>query len=154
MKVNYTEGTWFAVPLKKGNFAVGLVARATRKGPIVLAYMFGPKRATVPSLEELSSLSCDSALKVLRAGDLHLINGKWPVIGTSKSFERSSWPFPEFKRIEPIANREWIERYSEDDPGVLVAEREVPLGSSSLERNFLSGAGAVELKMSKLLEEP
>ena len=35
MKVNYSEGTWFAVPLCSGGFGVGIAARTTKKGPVI-----------------------------------------------------------------------------------------------------------------------
>jgi len=38
-----------------GGFGVGVVARAAHKGAIILAYFFGPKRSTVPTLAEVES---------------------------------------------------------------------------------------------------
>src|SRR4051812_22786689 len=107
MKLNYTEGTWFAVPLDSGGFGVGVVARATKKGPVILVYLFGPKRDTVPSLSEVADLDPSAALKVIRIGDLHLINGKWPIIGRSPEWQRESWPMPMFTRTPPLTNHSY-----------------------------------------------
>jgi hypothetical protein len=153
MKVNYGEGTWFAVPLRNGGFAVGLVARATQKGPHVLAYLFGPKRESIPAFAEVSRLGNASAIKIARIGDLNLINGKWAIIGHARDFDRSAWPFPRFVRSEEIARRAWVVEYADDDPGRVIAEVPVAYGTSTLDRDAAFGAGAVELMLTKLLGE-
>lgn len=70
MKVNHAEGTWFAIPLRNGGFAVGLVARATAEGPHVLACFFGPKRSSISTMTEVADLRAAAAVKVARIGDL------------------------------------------------------------------------------------
>jgi hypothetical protein len=47
-KINYKEGTWFAVPLHQGGYGGGVVARAKRT--CILAYLFGPRRESIPKL--------------------------------------------------------------------------------------------------------
>lgn len=150
-KVKYSEGTWFAIPLREGGFALGLVARATPKGPQILAYLFGPKRDGMPTLAQTADLRASSAVKVLRAGDLHLLDGRWKVLGESSDFRREEWPFPRFVRNEEIGRRSWVVEYAEDDPGRVVAEVPVEFGSSTLERDSLYGAGAVEIVLTRLL---
>jgi hypothetical protein len=100
-KLPYKEGTWFAIPLQQGGYAVGRVARLSGDG-IILAYFFGPKRETVPTLADLGSLTPDSALAVVRAGDLGLIEGSWPIIGDAPVWEREKWPMPAFVRRDEI----------------------------------------------------
>ena len=39
-KASYREGDWFAVPLRDGGYAAGLIARANPKG-VLLGYFFG-----------------------------------------------------------------------------------------------------------------
>lgn len=152
MKVNYAEGTWFAIPLRTNGFAVGLAARATTNGPHILAYFFGPKRESIPSWDELPRLSASSAVKVARISDLHLIDGRWPIIGHSPNFRREAWPFPRFLRSDEMSRRAAIVQYSEDDPGCAIANEHIEFGTSTLERDALLGAGAVELVLTKLLE--
>lgn len=151
MKVNYVEGTWFAVPLRNGGFAVGLVARATSRGPCVLAYLFGPKHDTVPTLSQVLQLDASSAVKVARVGDLHLIDGRWPVLGHASDFRRSAWHFPKFVRADEIARRAWTVVYSEDEPGRAIAEIPVEFSTSLVDDDAAYGAGAVELVMTKIL---
>ena len=151
MKVNYSEGTLFAIPLRNGGFAVGLIARATKKGPWVLAYLFGPKRDSVPTLAEISGLDPSSAVKIVRAGDLHLVDGTWTIIGHLRDFRRDAWPFPKFVRSDEIGRRAWVVEYAEEDPGRAIVEVPIAFGTSPLDRDSGFGAGAVELVLTKIL---
>ena len=151
MKLNYSEGTWFAVPLNSGGFGVGVVARATKKGRVILVYLFGPKREAVPSLSDVAGLDPSGAVAVLRIGDLHLIDGKWPILGQSPEWQRESWPMPMFRRSPPFLNHEYNVRYSDVDPNCVVSETKVPLGTSTFDKDGLDGAGAVEIVLTRLL---
>ena len=151
MKLSYTEGTWFAVPLDVGGFGVGIVARAAKKGHIILVYLFGPKREAVPSLSEVAGLDPSEAVYVGRIGDLHLIGGEWPILGRSPQWQRESWPMPPFTRKPPFINHELVIQYADDDPSHIVSRTEVPLGTSTFEEDGSDGAGAVEIALSSLL---
>jgi hypothetical protein len=151
MRLNYAEGTVFAIPLRSGGFAVGLVARAAPRGRLLLVYLFGPRRESVPELAEVANVHASSAIRIVRAGDLHLIEGKWPVIGQLGEFRREDWPFPKFVRTEELARRAWVVEYADDHPGHVVAETPVAFGASKLDCDSSFGAGAVELLLTKLL---
>src|SRR6266705_1440571 len=100
----YPEGTVFAVPLRGGGYAVGLVARVGRRGT-TLGYFFGPRREKVPVLSEVAELNPEAALLVELFGDLGLMEGHWPIIGLASSFDRRRWPLPPFGRIEEFTGR-------------------------------------------------
>jgi hypothetical protein len=151
MKLNYSEGTWFAVPLLNGGFGVGVVARTTSKGRVILVYLFGPKRETVPTLSEVIDLDPLAAIKVARIGDLNLINGEWPILGRSPSWQRSSWPIPQFVRSDELSHRAWIVYYADDDPNRCIREEPVAYGTSAFGRNSVIGAGGVEIVLTDLL---
>jgi|SRR5450755_166462 hypothetical protein len=151
MKVNYSEGTWFAVPLRNGGFALGVVARATRQGGVVLAYLFGPRRETIPAMGEVAGLQPSHAVKIARVGDLNLIRGKWPIIGEDGSWHRGSWGVPKFVRSDELSHRAWAVEYADDDPNKVVSETPVPFGASGLARDSVLGAGAAEIALTKLL---
>lgn len=70
VKVNYREGDWFALPLREGGFAVGVIARANPEAAL-LGYFFGPRRGEVPSLGELSDLRAGDAVlgRLVTTGD-------------------------------------------------------------------------------------
>jgi hypothetical protein len=151
MKLSYSEGTWFAVPLRKGGFGVGVAARTTKKGPVILAYLFGPKRETVPTLPELAQLDPSAAVKVARIGDLSLINGEWTILGRSSPWVRASWPNPKFLVWDGISRRAWIVQYADDNPNNLIAQESVVPGTSTLDRDIMYGAGAIEIELTELL---
>lgn len=158
MKLSYREGTWFAVPLRKGGFAVGIVARANKRGCLI-CYFYEPRRNSVPTLLEVESLKPQDAIRKLQAGDLGLIEGSWPIIGHSKSWDRVDWPIPIFIRREvPLliqgkmsVPRAWRVYYSDTDPNKVVREEREEFNSTSFEEDGLFGAGAVEIELTKLL---
>ncbi len=151
-KVPYKEGTWFALRLRQGGYAVGRVARHAPEGMIILAYLFGPKRERVPTLDEVDHLEPHEAVKVVRAGDLGLLDGSWPVIGDSPRWERERWPMPAFIRKDDLSRTAWRVIYSEDDPNTVVAEERIPYETAELECAGLYGAKAVEAVLSQVLE--
>lgn len=150
-KLPYQEGSWFAVPLREGGYAVGVVARMAPAGRIILTYLFGSKHDTVPNLADVAQLQPKDACKCLRIGDLGLMNGKWPIIGDSQYWEQQAWPVPSFVRRDDMSKRAWRVIYSDADPSKLEREESVPYEISGLEENGLYGYGAVELLMTKLL---
>ncbi len=151
-KLPYKEGTWFAIPLRQGGYAVGLVARhVPRVGRIILAYLFGPKRETIPSIEELENLTSDMAIKKAHVGDLHLIEGRWPIIGDSPNWRRERWPSPFFLRKEDLGKVAWRVEYDDDNPNRVISERRVPYDSTEYEGDGLYGAGAAEIVVSRML---
>ncbi|EEF59410.1 immunity 26/phosphotriesterase HocA family protein [Pedosphaera parvula] len=151
MKLPYKEGTWFAVPLRQGGFAIGVVARATAKGKVILGYFFGPRRMSVPTLEEVETLNPQNAIRKLQVGDLSLVKGEWPIIGLSKSWERADWPMPVFIRRDPLRPKAWLVYRSDTDPNVVIREEPAPNGLTGLENDSLSGAGAAEIVLTRLL---
>ena len=82
MATPYREGSMFAVPLRSGGYAVGIISRvsADNSGGL-LGYFFGPKLAAMPNGQISSDLKSTNALRVLRFGDLLLLNQAWSVIG-------------------------------------------------------------------------
>jgi hypothetical protein len=150
-RVRYTEGMWFAVPLAEGGFGAGVVARTKRGHGVILVYLFGPRRERLPELAELTFLSPTSAIKVVRIGDLHIIDGSWPLLGTTPGWDRRRWPMPLFLRRDPLTGRERIIGYLDDDPIQEVSVEQKVSSGVVLERDGLWGTGAVESVMSELL---
>ncbi len=149
-KLPYKEGTWFAIPLRQGGYAAGRVARHSGNG-CILAYFFGPKRETIPALDELDNLTSDSAIRVARVGDLGIIEGSWPIIGDSAKWEREKWPIPAFIRKDDIGKAAWRIVYADDNPLQIITEERIPYDSSGYERDGLDGAGAAEIVLTRLL---
>lgn len=149
----YKEGSWFAVPLRgNSGYGVGLVARHNGKGGI-LGYFFGEKFASPPKLTELPRIGVEAAVLVRQFGDLGLVKGLWPVIGTAKDWSREQWPVPNFARITVDESVAWQVIYSDDDGMTLLAEQEMPVWEAKLlPEDGLSGYGAIELRLTKILE--
>lgn len=149
---NYKEGDWFAVPLNPRGFAVGLAARNTTRGAIVLAYFFGHRFDSPPELSELSSLRPEDAIKTLKVGDLGIIEKKWPLIGRFPDWDRSTWPMPSFVRREPVTKLIWLVTYSDKNPNLVVSEKLITDEEAfGLETDGLYGYGAAEKVLSNLL---
>ena len=130
------------------------VARRAPAGRIMLAYMFGPKRDVLPSLDELDTLRPEQAVRRLRTGDMALLNERWPMLGDSEHWQRDEWPMPSFIRRNESLQRAWRATYADADPAKLDREESVPFDTPGLESDSLYGYGATELLMSKLLLTP
>ena len=129
---------------------MGIVARASPRGDIILVYLFGNVRQKPLSIEEVSRLRPDDAVLVVRAVDLHLIDGRWPIIGRDPAWQRSAWPVPEFVRRDELSELAWAVRYSDRD--VNVVERETPVAfDTSLPKDAVYGAVAIELVLTRML---
>lgn len=143
-RTNYREGDWFAVPLREGGYAIGLVARANRDG-VLLGYFFGPRRDALPSLADAQGLAPDDAVLVGKFGHLGLKQGKWLVLGRLEEWSRDAWPMPAFIRNEELTGRSFKVIYGDDDPNKLVHEEEIPPGAAEQgPKDGLMGAGFVE----------
>jgi hypothetical protein len=150
-KVNYREGDWFAVPLREGGFAVGVVARAN-PGGVLLGYFFGPHRSEVPSLNQLEDLQPGDAVLVRKLGDLGLMQKKWPVLGQLDGWDRREWPMPVFVRYEQLTGRSFKVFYDDNDPNKVIREEQVPPGDAEQgPKDGLMGAGFAEKALTTLL---
>lgn len=150
----YKEGTLFAVPLRRGGYGVGVVARTSPQRKILLAYLFGPAWKTVPPVDEVKNLCPQDALRVARVGDLSLIDKTWPIIGQVQSWRREEWPMPPFVRREDITKKAWRVQYADNDANRVVAEEPMNYPNvSEFERDAVLGAGAAEIVMTKMLAE-
>jgi immunity protein 26 of polymorphic toxin system len=151
MKLPYGEGTWFAVPLPQRGFGVGIVARTTSNGKVILCYFFGPCRSSVPTVAELDRLKPSEALWIARVGDLSLVSRDWPIIGQLTSWNRGEWPMPPFIRRDPISHKAWRVHYSDGDPLSIEYEEPEAYENTALNKDSVSGSGAVELVLGELL---
>jgi hypothetical protein len=150
MRLPYSEGDVFLVPLRQGGYARGVVARAGRNGKVLLGYFFGPRLESVDS-----ALDCDlnpaNAILRVRFGDLGLIQGEWPILSKVASWNRLDWPMPDFIRRDLMGAKMPVRvRYSESDPNYVEAEHPMT-ADDDLEPDALYGYGAVEKKLTRLL---
>lgn len=153
MKLPYSQGSVFLVPLRSGGYARGVIVRATPGGKVLLGYFFGPRLESKTSVE-LNDLHPANAILRVRFGDLGLINFEWPVLGTIPYWNPAEWPMPCFVRRDPLGKmKPKMVRYSDVDASHQESEEPVE-NDSELESDSLYGSGAVEIRLTKLLGRP
>lgn len=149
-KLPYSEGSVFLIPLRKGGYARGVIARASPKGKALLGYFFGPR---LPSADQaiIDDLNPGDAILRVIFGDLGFINGEWTILGKVPNWDRTEWPMPDFVRRDPVGRRKSVlVRYSDSDP--MQIEAEFPIeDDSGLAVDSAYGYGAVEIALTKLL---
>lgn len=150
MRLPYSEGSVFLVPLQGKGYARGVVARAAPKGKVLFGYFFGPR---LSSLDEASMEGLDPrrALLCLRFGDLGLIREEWPVLGSLSSWNRAVWPIPHFVRRDPLRKlKPRLVEYSDSNPNLVIGEQVID-DDTGLQTDALSGYHAVSIKLDNLL---
>lgn len=158
-RIKYTEGQWFAVPLRGGNFGIGIIVRgqySTRGG---LGYFFGPEYAVNPTGKDTLNKKPENALLVCLFGDLGIISGEWPLILSGKPFLREEWPVPFFHKILPFPEKSAvIVEYGQNYNGVgTLPIREIKVDISDkilcLPEDGLFGSGAVEIELTRRIKK-
>lgn len=153
MQQPYREGDWFAVPLPRGAYAAGLVARRPKRGTIILGYFFGPPRKTIPTIRELGGIRAEHVNLVRRVKDTALHGAEWRVLGQSEPWHREAWPVPVFYRREGLSGRGIRVEYDDDNLTTPAREAAARLSDASLpEDAVLDEAQLVEL-LARLLSE-
>jgi hypothetical protein len=151
-KLTYQEGDVFGVPLEEGRgYALGLVARVAKRGGTVLGYFFGKHFGYLPIEIDMSALRPQDAILTVRFGDLHLMDGRWPIISRTQGWDRGMWPMPKFVRIEPVSNKVYLVSFSDDDPSARLTEKRIDDNSANYARDSLKGASGLEKTLSRLL---
>ena len=100
MSIEIREGQFFLLPVERGQFAIGLIARAPRRGGVVLGYFFGPRRSSPPDTAWLNGVGPQQAVLAARLKDAPLFRGEWQLLGSLLAFDRSQWPVPAFHRFD------------------------------------------------------
>ena len=152
-RFSFRDGDWFAVPLRDGGFAVGVLALATKRG-VLFGYFFGPKRNTVPTLEDTRGLTSRRAVLMCQFGPLGLTGETWPILGHDPAWDQVAWPVPELHRHEGLTGRSYLVTYSDDDRLEPVSQREVSYEEADrAPSESLFGYGLVEIRLTRLLGE-
>jgi hypothetical protein len=150
-KINYQEGSVFAVPLQNEFQVTGLVARFSGDGRI-LGYFFADKSSQVCPMNVIRSKGPKDAIMVCLCGDLSILKDNWPILGRPPEWCRVDWPMPKFIRTDAITSEKLLVHYNED---TLDEEFTEPageqIGVSSYPEDGLWGARAVEIALDKIL---
>ncbi len=149
---SYKEGDWFAVPMPHG-FAVGLVARQPKRGPVILGYFFGPLRKQLPDEAELTQIKAEQASLICRLKDGALHRGLWRVMGHHHHWRRKDWPSPAFLRREGLSGRAIRLEYDGDNLTTPAREKEASIPDLSLPEDVVLDESRVLDTLGKLLAE-
>ena len=116
--IKYSEGQWFAVPLKTGGYALGIIVRGSYKTRGGLGYFFGPRYEEVPDERETWSKQPSDAILIAWFGDLGIIWGRWPLIPSTRPFRREEWPVPKFGQVDwENPSKGWLVEYRQEANG-------------------------------------
>jgi Immunity protein 26 len=148
----YKEGDWFAVPMPRG-FAVGLVARQSKRGPLILGYFFGPLRKQLPGETELAQINAEQASLICRLKDGALHRGLWRVVAHHPHWRRKDWPLPAFLRREGLSGRGIRIEYDGDNLTTPSREQEASIPDLSLPEDVVLDESRVVDALGKLLAE-
>jgi hypothetical protein len=155
--IHYSEGQWFAVPLRRGGYALGIIVRGGYKTKGGLGYFFGPKYEDLPGDEATYEKHAEDALLIARFGDLGIVRGSWPLIQSTRPFSKEEWPIPKFGTEVPLPpGKGFIREYEQDSSGALICVRQTPVDADKIQKfpkDAVMGGGAVEIKLTKLLVE-
>jgi Immunity protein 26 len=150
-KQKVEEGDVFAVPLRSGGFAVGLVAR--RYKTIGLGYFFNKVFPSIASIEEEANINNLKIEFIGRFGTLGIVDREWPILKLNNSlhFKKEGWPIPIFKMQDPITERYFAVIYGD----TLVNETIYPIEREEAEKLFshtLYGHVSLEKKLDSILK--
>jgi hypothetical protein len=155
-RIRYSEGQWFAVPLIDGGYALGIIVRGSYETKGGLGFFFAPRYANIPDATETHHRSSTEAILTAWFGDLGIIEGRWPLVGSTDEFNRDKWPVPKFKRIDPIKRSVgWLVEYSNDAAGLTEPPVRETVHTAaeltSFPKDGVYGARALEIRLTKLL---
>ncbi|MCM8625540.1 Imm26 family immunity protein [Accumulibacter sp.] len=145
------EGSIIALPLRDRGYGVGVVARNSGDGAL-LVYYYGVRLDSIDSPLDHSVLKPENAIRVGQVGDLGVLNGAWKVIGAISPWSRSAWPLPPFARyVQGVA---FYKSYYDED--TLRKIREVRIEKSEADELWedgMDGYVAAEIVLTKRLRE-
>ena len=154
-RITYSEGEWFAIPLSRGDYGLGLIVRGSYRTKGGLGYFFGPRYASLPKIDLTAPMTPNNAVLVAWFGDYAIINGRWPLLESSFVFKRGNWPVPDFKRPDfANPNFGWLVEYDQENPIFSDPKRltYLPINQiSSLPEEGQLGYRALEIQLSRLL---
>lgn len=126
------------LPVERGQYVVGLIARVPRRGGVLLGYFFGPRRTSPPNDEWLKTLHAQQASFVCRFKDSSLFRGDWKLLCSLEGFDVAHWPVPAFHRFDGSVTHvpgsptvtDWRVEYG--DENLIVPRSETPAEPADL----------------------
>lgn len=110
----------FSVPLSDDTHALGVVARKDRRGNVLFAYFFGPRRQGEPEGVPDADLRPGDAALATRVFPGGFDDGSWQPLGKLPGWDREAWRMPDLIRGPDGDGGYWRERYADDNPDRLI----------------------------------
>lgn len=152
----YKEGDWLAIPLDKGGYALGIIARANSKSDYLLGYFFLIRFSSLPDQEVMAKLTSKDSAMISWFSDIGIKEDKWQVIPNHKPFSRKDWPVPIFGRPNLVEHgKGFLIEYDQEEPISSQPIRETACNSEQLTDlpiDRKSGHLALVKKLSHLLQ--
>lgn len=154
----YEEGDLFGVPLEDWGFGVGLIARRKpgRGNHEMFAYFWGHRFPEPPKPYDLLDITPRTAIAEWKFGDLGIIEGHWPILGTLPGFRREEWPLPTFGFVMPKSpsGTAYLRIYDDTDPAILLEEQLVNAAvAERFPRDGTAGDKALEYKLTVAIQD-
>jgi hypothetical protein len=152
----YSEGDFFAVPLKTGGFGLGIAVCIGSRGTVVGRF-FGPVRDSVPTLDGLENLTENDAAHIEHFRDDGLRDGSWKVIGQHPEWDVYDWPIPKFGLFQSSSNEAAGQHFEIELDENLKATRQKKISVEQFEKlppEGISGAKATEVTLTLVLTRP
>lgn len=148
----FKEGDLFKVPLASGGFALGVLARKSRRTMCMFGYFFGPRLFENPDLESIATLKYELAVETLMFSGLGLQQGEWVVLGQIPNWDRTKWPLTKFVNESEGRGYAWITTYDETNLCKQIETVPCKEGSTSLPKDGSWGFVAVERLLDRKLD--
>jgi hypothetical protein len=101
--IKLRPGSYLAIPLKDGTWAVGLAAYIEKNYSLPLGYFFNKRFQNEPPLEDVVSFTEKDA--ILKENFGLADDTDWRLIGVDLDFDVKRWPFPAFAYVDPITGK-------------------------------------------------
>jgi hypothetical protein len=146
-----SEGEVFDVPLRRGGWCTGLLARKSNDG-ICVGYFYGPRLTESSRADDLMVPEPEAALLIARFGISAFVSGAWAIRGRAQNWNRTKWRPLEFIEVPPFGGPRVVV-YDDDDPGEALTERRPRPGEvSTLPDGDLHGYRIIEDHLDELLD--
>ena len=154
MTQQYREGDWFGVPTAHGRFALGLIARQSKRGGLILGYFFGPPRKELPDPAALQEIKAGDVQLVCRFKDAPLHRGLWRIVGSSSHWRHKDWPMPPFLRKEGLSGRGIRVEYDPDNLTTPASEVAATATDAALPEDIVYDETRLLETLNRIFSEP
>ena len=146
------EGSWFAIPLPSGGFAVGVLSQLLAD-KLPFGYFFGPRLPEAPEKSALANLNPSDAIVRSKFGATEIDKGRWLLLGVLEGWRPESWPTPPHTSGDSGIGMVWRVEYPRNAPkGHSATIQSVPAAvASGLGADIVMGALALEKQLDRLL---